>query len=97
MGRFFLFFSILGLLFSCSSASETSSSTKRNQGPVAHNTIVDCVLYDGMSKSSKELVKLSSETEVQVTDTVDYYFMKVRVVKDGQTYNGYLHRNCFGM
>ncbi|AIZ62541.1 hypothetical protein PK28_00440 [Hymenobacter sp. DG25B] len=96
MGRFLLFFSIIGLLFSCSSASETSSS-KRNQGPVAHNTIVDCVLYDGMSKTSKELVKLSPETEVQVTDTVDYYFMKVRVVKDGQTYNGYLHRNCFGM
>ncbi len=95
MGRFLLFFSCLSLLFSCSTA-ETSSSSKRNQGPVAHNTIVDCILYDGMSKTSKELVKLAPETEVQVTDTVDYYFMKVRVVKDGQTYNGYLHRNCFG-
>lgn len=97
MNRFLLLLSCLTLLFSCSTASETTSSTKKKDStPVAHNTVVDCILYDGMTKTSPQLVTITSGTEVQVTDTVNYYFIKARVVKDGKTYNGYLQRQCFG-
>ncbi len=34
--------------------------------------------------------------EVQVTDTINAYFVRVRLDKDGQTKVGYMDRRCFG-
>ncbi|UOG75229.1 hypothetical protein MTX78_01205 [Hymenobacter tibetensis] len=89
-----LFFSLLGLA-ACTAAKENTSSTNTSKTPVAHNTIVDCVLYDGMTKESTQLTSVGSGVEVQVTDTVDVYFVKARVTKDGKTMNGYMYRTCF--
>jgi hypothetical protein len=33
--------------------------------------------------------------EVQVMDTVDAYFVKARVTKDGKPLTGYMYRTCF--
>ncbi len=88
------FFSLLGLA-ACTAAKENTSGANSNKTPVAHSTIVECVLYDGMTKESTHLASLDSGAEVQVTDTVDVYFVKARVTKDGKTLNGYMYRTCF--
>lgn len=89
-----LFLSLLGFT-ACTAAKENTSSTNTSKTPVAHSTIVDCVLYDGMTKESAQLTSLTSGAEVQVTDTVDVYFVRARVTKDGKTLNGYMYRTCF--
>lgn len=90
-------FSLMSLAAAaCTTAKEDTGGARAARTPVAHNTIVECILYDGMKKDSPQLVTLTSGTEVQVTDTVDYYFMKARVTQDGKTYDGYLQRQCFG-
>ncbi|TGD81676.1 hypothetical protein [Hymenobacter wooponensis] len=95
MNRLVLFFGSILLLASCSASRDDSRGNRTSTGPVAHNTVVECVLYDGMSKESKQLTTIGSDTEVQVMDTVDAYFLKVRVTANGKTENGYMYRNCF--
>ena len=86
-----------GLLAACSSAhDELSKSTIANHVPVAHNTIVDCPVYDGMKKTSVVLVQTTASHEIQVTDTINAYFVRVSLDKDGKTLTGYMDRRCFG-
>jgi hypothetical protein len=94
MNRLVLFFGSLMLLASCSTTKDDSRK-RTPTGPVAHNTVVECVLYDGMTKQSKQLTTVSASSEVQVMDTVDAYFVKVRVTAGGKTESGYMYRNCF--
>ncbi|RSK50894.1 lipoprotein [Hymenobacter rigui] len=86
----------LAVLASCSASKDESRSNRTSTTPVAHNTVVECVLYDGMTKESQQLTTVSSGNEVQVMDTVDAYFLKVRVTAAGKTQNGYMYRTCFG-
>ena len=96
MNRTLLFlFSSLSLL-ACTTTKEDTSGSRTSKAPVAHSTVVECILYDGMKKTTPQLVTITAGTEVQVTDTVDYYFMKARVTRDGKTYDGYMQRQCFG-
>lgn len=86
----------LALLASCSAVRDDSfSSSRGNKKPVAHNTVVECILYDGMTKESSQLTNLSVNSEVQVLDTVDAYFVRARVTERGKVLNGYLYRTCF--
>ncbi|MBC8085273.1 MAG: hypothetical protein H7Z21_18910 [Hymenobacter sp.] len=82
-------------LAACTAAKENTTSTTAASEPVAYNTIVDCVLYDGMTKESTQLTSIGSGVQVQVTDTVDVYFVRARVTKDGKVLSGYMYRNCF--
>ena len=84
----------LAALASCSTA-EVGSTSHSNKTPVAHNSVVECGLYNGMTKESAVLATLGSGTQVQVTDTVDQYFVKARLTKDGKTLTGYMYRTCF--
>ncbi|RYU78358.1 hypothetical protein [Hymenobacter persicinus] len=95
MSKHLLYATICCLLAACSTAKDESSGKRSNQGPVAFNTVVDCTLYDGMTKTSAQLTTVTSGTEVQVMDTVDAHFVKARVTKDGKTLNGYMYRTCF--
>lgn len=88
--------SALGILASCSASKDEARSNRTSTAPIAHNTVVECVLYDGMTKDSKQLATIGSGKEVQVMDTVDAYFLKVRVTADGKTENGFMYRTCFG-
>ena len=81
-------------LVACSTA-EVGSNARASKTPVAHNSVVECGLYNGMTKESAVLATLSSGTQVQVTDTVDQYFVKARLTKDGKTLSGYMYRTCF--
>ena len=86
------------LLVACSSARDERMQTEAtNRTPVPHNTIVDCPVYDGMNKTSTILAQTSSGNEVQVTDTINAYFVRVRFSKDGRTKMGYMDRRCFGV
>ena len=92
-----LLFLATGLLVACSSARDERMNTAgADRTPVAHNTIVECPVYDGMTKKSAVLAQLKSGDEVQVTDTINAYFVRVRLAKDGQTTMGYMDRRCFG-
>ena len=92
----YLLYAAAGLLLaSCSTAKDEAAGKRSNQGPVAFNTVVECILYDGMNKQSNQLTTVGSGMEVQVMDTVDAYFVKARVTKDGKTLNGYMYRTCF--
>jgi hypothetical protein len=87
-----------GLLAACSAArDERMNNAATNHTPVAHNTIVDCPVRDGMTSQSAVLAQMTSGKEVQVTDTINAYFVRVRLDKDGQTVTGYMDRRCFGM
>ena len=86
-----------GLLAACTSArDERMQTTASNRAPVVHNTIVDCPVYDGMKKTSAVIVQTTAGNEVQVTDTINAYFVRVRLDKDGKTLTGYMDRRCFG-
>lgn len=86
----------LALLASCSAVRDDSFGNSRgNKTPVAYNTVIECILYDGMTKESAQLTNLSVNSQVQVLDTVDAYFVRARVTQGGQTLNGYLYRTCF--
>ena len=95
MSKYLLYATSLVIFASCSTAKDESSRKPTGSGPVAHNTVVECILYDGMTKTSPQLVTIGAGTEVQVTDTVSYYFLKAKVTKEGKTYTGYLQRQCF--
>lgn len=84
------------LLASCSAIRDDAfSSTRGNKKPVVHSTVVECILYDGMTKESAQLTNLSVNSQVQVLDTVDAYFVRARVTENGKVLNGYLYRTCF--
>lgn len=86
----------LALLASCSAVRDDSfSSSRGNKKPVERTTVVECILYDGMTKESTQLTNLSVNSQVQVLDTVDAYFVRARVTEDGKVLNGYLYRTCF--
>ena len=92
-----LFFLAVSSLFAaCTSTRDEMGKTGGDRTPVAYNTIVDCPVYDGMKKTSAVLVQTTSGNEVQVTDTINAYFVRVRLAKDGQTKVGYMDRRCFG-
>ncbi|UOQ53737.1 hypothetical protein [Hymenobacter cellulosivorans] len=95
MNKPLLYFFGLTALASCSTAGESATSTRPNRTPVAYNTVVECTLYDGMNKQSTQLMTIGSGMEVQVMDTVDAYFVKARVTKDGKPLTGYMYRTCF--
>ncbi|WP_460609756.1 hypothetical protein [Hymenobacter terrigena] len=91
-----LFLAISGLFAACTSARDEMGKAVADRTPVAHNTIVDCPVYDGMKKTSNILAQTTTGNEVQVTDTINAYFVRVRLDKDGQTKMGYMDRRCFG-
>ncbi|WP_426493486.1 hypothetical protein [Hymenobacter sp. 102] len=96
MKRTVLYLSCLAALASCSATKDESRSNRTSTAPVPHNSVVECILYDGMTKTSQQLSTISSGSEVQVMDTVDAHFLKVRVTANGKTQNGYMYRTCFG-
>lgn len=86
-----------GLLAACTSTrDERMQTTASNRTPVAHNTIVNCPVYDGMKKTSTILAQTTAGNEIQVIDTINAYFVRVRLDKDGKTMTGYMDRRCFG-
>ncbi|WP_400193164.1 hypothetical protein [Hymenobacter sp. B81] len=97
MRKILLFFAAASLA-ACSTAKDDTSSGSRGGGtPVARNTVVECILYDGMKKDSPQLMTVASGMEVQVMDTVDAYFVKARVTDPtGKAQTGFLYRSCFG-
>jgi hypothetical protein len=86
----------MGLLAACTSARDELTKAPGDRIPMPHNTIVDCPVYDGMKKTSAVLSQTTAGNEVQVTDTVNAYFVRVRLDKDGKTLTGYMDRRCFG-
>lgn len=87
----------LALLAACSATrDERLSTTGTNPSPLAHSTVVDCPIYDGMAKTSAVLASTTTGSQVQVTDTISAYFVRVRLAKDGKTVTGYMDRRCFG-
>jgi hypothetical protein len=91
-----LFLAVSGLSAACTSTRDEMGKAVADRTPVAHNTIVDCPVYDGMKKTSTILAQTTTGNEVQVTDTINAYFVRVRLDKDGQTKVGYMDRRCFG-
>ena len=79
-----------------STRDERMQTTASNRTPVVHNTIVNYPVYDGMKKTSTILAQNTVGNEVQVIDTVNAYFVRVRLDKDGKTITGYMDRRCFG-
>ena len=96
MKKIVLCLSSLAVLASCGTAKEDARSKRTFTTPVAHTSVVECILYDGMTKDSKQLTTVGAGNEVQVMDTVSAYFLKVRVTADGKTQSGYMYRTCFG-
>ncbi|SET92443.1 hypothetical protein [Hymenobacter actinosclerus] len=97
MKKTVLYLGVLALFTaSCSSSRDDSRSRHPDSKPVEHTSVVECILYDGMTKTSKQLATLNAGSEVQVMDTVSAYFLKVRVTAAGKTETGYMYRTCFG-
>ena len=86
-----------GLISACSSARDELNKNGTEHTPVAYNTIVDCPVYDGMTKTSTVLTQTTTGNEVQVTDTINAYFVRVRLEKNGKVEVGYMDRRCFGV
>lgn len=86
----------VGLAAACTASRDEMSRSGVEHSPVAYNTIVDCPVYDGMTKTSAVLAQTTTGNEVQVTDTINAYFVRVRLNKNGQTQTGYMDRRCFG-
>ena len=65
-----------------------------NTAPIPHSTVVNCLVYDGMRKTSTVLSQTIAGNEVQVMDTINAYFVRVRLEKGGRTLTGYMDRRC---
>jgi hypothetical protein len=91
-----LVLAVAGLLSACTSARDELRQTASNSVPVPHNTIVDCPVYDGMKKTSTVLAQTTAGNEVQVLDTINAYFVRVRLDNKGLVQTGYMDRRCFG-
>ena len=87
---------VVGLAAACTASRDELSKGGVERTPVAYNTIVDCPVYDGMTKTSAVLAQTTTGNEVQVTDTINAYCVRVRLDKGGQTQMGYMDRRCFG-
>ena len=85
-----------GALVACTASRDELTRGGVEHTPVAYNTIVDCPVYDGMTKKSAVLAQTTTGNEVQVTDTINAYFVRVRLDKAGKTQTGYMDRRCFG-
>ena len=94
--RALLLVAAAGLATACTASRDELNKGGAERTPVAYNTIVDCPVYDGMTKNSAVLAQTTTGNEVQVTDTINAYFVKVRLDKGGQTQTGYMDRRCFG-
>lgn len=94
--RALLLVAAAGLATACTASRDELNKGGTERTPVAYNTIVDCPVYDGMTKNSAVLAQTTTGNEVQVTDTINAYFVKVRLDKGGQTQTGYMDRRCFG-
>ncbi len=92
----FLLVAAFGLATACTASRDELNRGGIERSPVAYNTIVDCPVYDGMTKTSAVLAQTTTGNEVQVTDTINAYFVRVRLEKGGQTQVGYMDRRCFG-
>jgi hypothetical protein len=92
-----LVLAIAGLFTACTSARDEVRRKAPNTVPVPHNTIVDCPVYDGMTKSSNVLTQTTAGNTVQVLDTINAYFVRVRLEKAGLVQTGYMDRRCFGV
>lgn len=90
------FLAAAGLIAACTSTRDELRQTASNRTPVPHTTIVDCPVYDGMTKTSNVLVQTTAGNEVQVLDTINAYFVRVRLEKNGLIQTGYMDRRCFG-
>lgn len=90
---------LLAALASCTTSRDerTRLAAAADRAPQPHTTIVDCPVYDGMTKASTVLAQSTSGSEVQVTDTINAYFVKVRLDHDGKATTGYMDRRCFGV
>ncbi len=98
MTRIVLLLVVAAGLASCTAArDERLRAANVDRKPQPHTTIVDCPVYDGMTKASTVLAQSTSGTEVQVTDTINAYFVKVRLDQNGKSSTGYMDRRCFGM
>lgn len=95
MKQTILFCTFLIGLASCTAAKDEAARSSVSKAPAVDKTVVDCALYDGMTKQATALASLSPETQVQVMDTVDAYFVKARITQNGRVLNGYLYRTCF--
>ena len=91
-----LFVGVVGLATACTASRDELSKGGVEHTPVAYNTIVDCPVYDGMTKTSAVLAQTTTGNEVQVTDTINAYFVRVRLDKGNQPQMGYMDRRCFG-
>ena len=49
-----------------------------------------------MKKTSVVLAQTTGSHKAQVTDTINVYFVRDRLDKDGRTKLGYMDRCCFG-
>ena len=87
---------VAGYLASCTAAHDELSKVALDRTPMPHNTIVDCPVYDGMKNTSHVLAQTTAGNEVQVLDTINAYFVRVRLEKGGLIQTGYMDRRCFG-
>jgi len=71
----------VGLAAACTASRDELNKGGVEHSPVAYNTIVDCPVYDGMTKNSVVLAQTTTGNEVQVTDTINAYFVRVRLDK----------------
>ncbi|GAA4392514.1 hypothetical protein GCM10023186_43110 [Hymenobacter koreensis] len=53
-----------------------------------------CGLYVQASTQSEMLATVDSGTRVQVLDSVNQYFVKARLNKDGKSVTGFMYRAC---
>lgn len=58
------------------------------------NSTLDRPDCTSMTKTLVMLVQSATGTEVQVTDTINAHFVKVRLNKDGKPTTGYTDRRC---
>ena len=92
----FIGLSLLALAGGCNAAREDGRGTsKASRTPATHDAVVQCVLYDGMTKESPQLAVIEPGTKVQVLDSVNVYFVKARVSKGDKVVVGYMYRTCF--
>jgi hypothetical protein len=91
-----LVLAIVGFFTACTSVRDEARRTAPNTVPVPHNTIVDCPVYDGMTKTSNVLTQTTAGNTVQVLDTINAYFVRVRLDNKGLIQTGYMDRRCFG-
>jgi len=90
----FIGLSLLSLLGSCNAAREDGRG-KATRVAASHDAVVQCILYDGMTKDSPQLAIIEPGMRVQVLDSVDVHFVKARISNGNKVVVGYMYRTCF--